>query len=432
MITLNPARRGYQLLLLVAAATSASYGRTLLSPLQETLRTGLALTDNEISIIQGPALALPMVVLSLPLGLIIDHWSRRQLLLILALGVLAGSIATGFATTFPALLVARSLVGFCAFAVNPTVLSMLADLYPPTLRGRTGMTIAFGQLGGMAVAFALGGVAAGYSDQHGFSVRQSFIWLSIPPLCVLATLFATEEPPHTRSDPTGSTLSGSLAQLWHYRASITPLLVGIVAAEVALGALLVWTAPSFSRSLSLKPESVGILMASVLVVSGTIGPLAGGTLADRCHRTGGPRRTAATLAALAFISIPAALFPVLETTPLAVVVLVTYVTVASSICVMGAALFTVVVPPDLRGLCLALLSGTCVLFGNGVAPVAVSLLSPALGGGPSIARALAIVCLATALVGTFMFSIAARYFRSVSKDIDRQTAPSINSTATRG
>jgi len=51
-------------------------------------------------------------------------------------------------------------------------------------------------------------------------------------------------------------------ELWHYRARITPLLGGMVMAELAFGAAYVWAAPALSRTFNLPPDRIGAIMGS--------------------------------------------------------------------------------------------------------------------------------------------------------------------------
>ena len=87
-------------MLLTVAAASAIYARTALGPLQETMRIALGLTDNQMAMLQGPALALPTIFAAIPLGLAIDRYSRARLLLVLTALNLFGSVFTGLCSDF--------------------------------------------------------------------------------------------------------------------------------------------------------------------------------------------------------------------------------------------------------------------------------------------------------------------------------------------
>src|SRR5688572_15441195 len=101
---LNAARE-LQLLLLTLGLTAAVYAKAALGPLQETLRIALSLSDHQIALLQGPALALPITLVSVPLGLAVDRYSRVHLILGGVLLLLVGSLLTAFASSF-AMLVA--------------------------------------------------------------------------------------------------------------------------------------------------------------------------------------------------------------------------------------------------------------------------------------------------------------------------------------
>ena len=136
--------RGLQLLLLTLAAAAGIYSRAVFSPLQESMRIALSLSDNQVSLLQGPALAIPLVLATIPLGLAIDRYLRVRLLLILILLDLLGSVVTALASDFVLLFAARCLVGTTTLALNPVALSLLTDICPPAQRGRATMMIAVG------------------------------------------------------------------------------------------------------------------------------------------------------------------------------------------------------------------------------------------------------------------------------------------------
>jgi MFS family permease len=408
--TLAPAGRGLQMLLLTLAASAGTFTRTAIGPLQETMRTVLALSDNQLALLQGPALAVPLVMAAIPLGLIIDRQSRVRLLITFAALNVVGSIFTAFASTFVWLFAARSLIGLTAFAINPVVFSLLADHYAPAQRGRATMAIVIGQFSGMAAVFAAGGglLAVYGSGPDGW--RSALIWLTVPLAMVAIAMLATREPTRTDIAIKSPSIREAWPELWRYRAVIVPLLVGVVMIEIAIGAVLVWTAPMLSRSFALGPERIGAIMATGLVVSGVVGPIAGGVLADISQRTGGPRQTMYVLTVLAFLGVPTGFFALMPGVAAASILLVAFTVLISAGCVMGTTLFTIVIPNELRGLCMAMLTAACVLIGNGLAPVMVSLLSGVIGGPVMIGKALTLVAATTSVLGAGIFALGARYF----------------------
>jgi MFS family permease len=397
-----------QLALLTAAITAAVYAKAGLGPLQEAMRSSLALSDNEVALLQGPALGLPMLMFAIPLGLFIDRSSRVHLLAVLVVLLVLGSLLTAFAPSFPTLFAARSLVGFAAFAVNPTALSLLADLYVPAQRGRAVMVITIGQFAGASAVFALGGMllAAPSHDTEGW--RWAMLWLSAPLVLTALAMVALREPARTGRAIERPSARVSFIELWSYRASIAPLMVAVITAEVALASVMVWAAPTLSRAFGLQPDRIGAVMGTLILAGGILGTVAGGILADSGQRTGGPRKTLTILAALAWVCVPAGLCILLPTVAWASVALFVLIATLTAILVIGTTLFTLVIPNELRGLCIGLLTALGAFVGVGLAPLAVSALSGAIGGPELIGRALALVCVAASLLCAAAFALGRR------------------------
>lgn len=406
----SPARLGIQLVLLAFASAGAMYARTALSPLQETMRAALMLSDNQMALLQGPALALPMLLAAAPIGLAVDRHSRNRLLLIFASVGLLGSVLTAMASNITMLAIARALAGLAAPATAITASSLIGDLFAPAQRGRANMVIAVGQVGGMSAAFALGGailVLFG-SDPEGW--RWTMSWLAVPSLLVVLLITALREPPRSGVKVSEPSMKRAAVELWRYRAMIAPLLLGVVVVGIADGASLIWAAPSFARNFGLAPDRVGAIMSMALLVSGIAGPVVGGMLTDFCQRRGGPRLTVSVLSGLALISAPAGLFAIAPSPLSASIPFAVFMMVGVAVSVAVTTLCTIVIPNELRGLCMSIMYAASLLFGMALAPLTVSLLSTALGGPATIGKALACVCALMSLLGAAGFAFGRRYF----------------------
>ncbi|WP_179045754.1 MFS transporter [Sphingobium lactosutens] len=138
----------------------------LLLPL---IKADLQLTDSQVSLIPGLAFGLAFMVMSLPIGWLVDRVSRRA---ILFAGVLMWSLAamgSGVSRTFGQLLGARAVVGGAEATINPSAYSLMSDFFPPakltlpmsifTLGGNLGSGTSF-MLGGAVIALvsSAGGV----------------------------------------------------------------------------------------------------------------------------------------------------------------------------------------------------------------------------------------------------------------------------------
>ena len=184
-----------------------------------------------------------------------------------------------------------------------------------------------------------------------------------------------------------------------------------------------WAAPTLMRNFTLSPDRVGTIMAVVVLVSGVAGPVGGGVVADYCQRTGGPYRTLSILCWLAGLSLPAGLFAVSPGVWPASFLLVVLVVLVGGAFSMGITLFTIIIPNELRGLCLAILTVAVSLFAVALTPLIVSTLSVGLGGPLMIGKALALVCTASSVLSTAAFVLGKRSARHLHLDQRVPTGP---------
>lgn len=408
------ANRGFQLLLMSLVTASALLARTSLGPLQETMRVAMALNDNQMALLQGPPLAFGAIA-TVPLGILIDRYSRVLLIWCFAvLGLLATGL-TAAASSVAVLFAARCLTGLSAAALFTTVLSLLADWFPPNQRGRATMAVALGAAAGLSGAFALGGFLLDMIGARASSWRWAMLGLGIPLIVGLLFIGALQEPSRAGSIAQKPHAREVYAALWRYRAMMLPLTLGFaLVAGIADGAAVVWAAPTLSRAFELTPRHVGAIMASVLLINGLVGPMLGGVLADLGQRTGGPYRTVTALSGLLFLSIPTGLFPLAPRVAPASVGLVAFLVSGNSFQIAIVVLITIIIPNELRASCLTVMFGIASLFAFGVAPLLVSHLSVALGGEGMIGKSLALICVASSLVCAVTFWFGRRSFRGLS------------------
>jgi MFS family permease len=362
-----------------------------------------------MALLQGPALYLPTVLCFVPLGLMINRYSRVRLLFVFTVLSVVVSACTALSYNFTALFFARCLVGLAAAATSTIVFSIMGDLYPPAQRGRANTVVVLGQVGGMSAAFALGGALLVAGGERTGAWSWTLLWLCAPLIPLTLALLLLREPPRTEVAIANPSARVALTELWRYRSVIWPLLAGSVMIGTANMATQIWAAPVLSRTFALAPDRIGAIMATVLLLSGVAGSIAGGVLADLCHGKSGPRRTMWVLSGLTFLSAPAGLFALAPGVASATAMLVAFMTTGSVIAVAVLTLCTVVIPNELRGLCLGVLSVVCAVPG-GFAPVSVSLLSNAIGGPTMIGHALAVICLTISVFGAATAALGSRYF----------------------
>jgi MFS family permease len=407
-----PAARSplFQLAAIILAGASANYALCTLGPLQETIRTAMGFTDNQMAMLQGPALYLPSMLVGLPLGFLIDRISRARLLAVFTGLEFLGTILTALAPNFGVLLVARVLIGSMLTANSMNASALVAEWTMPHRRGRALMMLGIGQIALMSAAFALGGklVALGGADPDAW--RWAMQGLAVPIGLVSLLSLWVRDPPQ-RGETRRRTLAwrSAAAALWRYRAMFLPLAFGQVVVALGYTAATVWSAPLLARRFHLSPDRSGALMGSVLLVSGVLGPLLGGTLADLCQRTGGPRRIISLMFILALAQVPMGFYGVMPGVLSVSVVLTGLCTICSMKGIISTAATSLVVPDELLGSAFGAWCAISSVF-TSISPVAVSMLAGRIGGAAGIGQALTVVCVATSLMGAATFAAGRRYF----------------------
>jgi MFS family permease len=397
------------------AGTAARY---VLSPMQEIVRLDLGFSDNQIALLQGMAVALPAALFSIPVGRIVDKADRTRLLVVLALVCAAGTLLMAFAHDFYSAFASRMLVGASVAAAQPAAISLVADLSDSRHRGRMVTLIALGQVLGVTAAYALAGVLL----QRLPALFPASGWLgALPPwrlvqvvfalaVLVAAALLCFMREPARREAGTalGGTLRQALRELWGYRSMLVPLVTGMVTVGMADAAASIWAVPVLTRTFHQTPADFGAWMGVLNLGCGLVGAALGGFAADFGQRSAG--RGGVLLGAVlgAALSIPAALFPVMPSVAGFAVLMALLLTSGACVNIAATSAVTVLLPNELRGICISLMAGIIGMVAVGVAPLLVSLSAQVMGRGSDIVAPLTWVGVLTSVCGTLAFIHATR------------------------
>jgi hypothetical protein len=110
----------------------------------------------------------------------------------------------------------------------------------------------------------------------------------------------------------------------------------------------------------------------------------------------------------AAIAVPAALFPIAPSIPLFALAIGTLMFCGTITGLVTSVALTVLIPNELRGLCIGAFIALAGLVGFGVAPSLVTAVSALLGGEAHLGQGLAIVGVGVSLVSVFAFIQAMR------------------------
>jgi MFS family permease len=246
--------------------------RQAIPPLVPLIRDEFGLSSTQISYLQVVLQAV-LAVSSIPFGFFADRFNRSR---IIAGGVVFWSFATIFTShvhTFTMLLLARAFVGIGEGAYAPAAQSMISGGYPQADRARAQSIFAAGMLVGGTAGQAVGGVIGQW-----LGWRAVFYAIGIPGLILSFAILGLAEPPRgPRSEVV------PLTRLLRVPAFFTLIVSGVMITFASV-AFLTWGTDFVVRYKDFSLKEAGVSLGPTLLVSGLIGVLAGGFLADMLQK----------------------------------------------------------------------------------------------------------------------------------------------------
>ncbi len=387
----------------------------LLAPLQEAAKADLGITDLQLGLIVGTALAVPVAILSLPIAWLVDHSTRVRLLIILAAFWAVGTIATAFVQDFNGLFAARLVAGVGAGTAFPVVVSLLADVCMPERRGRSMLLVSIGAGAGAGAAFAIGGALFGYlSANPGAGLlglapwRESHLLVGIGAALLILPLFVIREPARHEVERTSVALGPALRAFWKRRKFLGPLFVGNFAGSLAEAAAALWIGSVLVRQYNQTPDQFGGWVGLVILGAGVVGSIIGGFSADlgqKLKMRGGILLPALIATA---VSIPASLYSVMPTVTGFAWVLFALLVGGTIVNLVNTAAIAVLIPNEDRATSLAALKIISTIMAGLVVPPVIAWMTTVISGPTGLGQALAWLGVVTGILSLGGYWLAMR------------------------
>lgn len=352
--------------------------RYLISALVEPLKGEFKVDDVQIGLLASVFL----IVYTLAAPMFGSRGDRGIRTRVLAAGAVLWSVATslsGFAQNFLMLLFARGLIGVGEAAYVTVSASLLADYFPRDRRSRAFAVFYLA----IPVGSALGYVVGGLIDKH-LGWRWAFFIAGIPGLLLALWVLALKEPPRGSQDadqpPAPQSQQGEKTFARYARFMRIPrfrlIVAGYTAYTFALGGLAFWMPAFLERMRGLPRADATIGFGAITVVTGLVGTLLGGWLADRLLRRYGQNAYCWLSAVTAAAAVPFAIIALTAPAPamyfpaLAVAQLLLFVSTSP----INTAIVTFVAPED-RASAMALNVFVIHALGDVISPPLIGLVS---------------------------------------------------------
>ena len=237
-------------IILLIAFTFSFVDRQVLNLLVEPIRNDLAVTDTQISFLQGFAFALTYVLMSIPLGRMVDKFNRVGIMIGGVLVWSATTVACGLSRNYTQLLFARFGVGAGEAALTPAAWSVLSDYFPPERLARPISVYLMGPYLGAGLAMIAGAEVLDWSrtvDEVSLPLvgvvapwQATFIAVGLPGILIVMLLACIREPTRKgRQSTQVPPWSAVWQHMWANRGLYTALHIGVHCIVVMQGIHLV-------------------------------------------------------------------------------------------------------------------------------------------------------------------------------------------------
>ena len=252
--------------------------RSVLNAVQPLIQSEFHVSDRQIG--QLTTVFLIFYTLAVPfMGPLANRYSRKLIVVVGAVAWSGVTLLTAFVHSYQALLLRHTLVGVgeASFVtIGPTI---VADLFPESVRGRV--------LGifylAIPVGFALGYPIGGYFGTH-YGWRAPFYLAGGPGFLLAALLLFVPEPELGRFDSVKETPERNSVRALARNPAFLTATLGMAMMTFAQGGLLVWMPTFLSRARGYTLLQADLLFGLIIAIDGTIASLLGGWLGDRLLR----------------------------------------------------------------------------------------------------------------------------------------------------
>jgi MFS family permease len=273
---------------------SVSYiDRALISLLVDPIRKSLQIGDFGVSLVQGAAFGVFYGLFGLPMGWLVDHYSKRWVLFG-GIGIWSLSAAAcGLARSLPVLALARFGVGAGEATLVPVAYSTIASTFPRHQISRAIAIFTLGSSIGSALALYVGGIAIAITTRWGTVElpiiglvepwQMVFLITGLPGLLVALLAFTLPREPKKVRETAGKNAADIIRLIPYLRGNSYFWLnvLGLSLATILAYAVAAWAPTYLLRVRGVSVAEVGSIIGTTFGLGGAVGLLIAGTFSDR-------------------------------------------------------------------------------------------------------------------------------------------------------
>jgi MFS family permease len=248
------------------------------------LQKDWGLTDTQCGLLVS-AVYWSIVLFSFPVSIIIDRWSRKKTIGLMAVLWSLATAACAFVGSFTHLFIARSAIGIGEAGYAPGGTAMISALFPEKKRAMlVGIWNISNPLGG-----ALGVALGGYIAAH-YGWRYAFGLVAVPGLIIALLLFfvrdykTIELVKSQSTTPNGQALkkmkTSDIVREFFRTPSLLLTYIGFAGNTFLTTSILSWL-PSYLHRFEGLPMEKASVMGSLVLLLAIVGSPLGGYLADK-------------------------------------------------------------------------------------------------------------------------------------------------------
>lgn len=356
--------------------------RTIVTSLAHFIQLEWGITDAQTGLLMS-VVYWSIVVFVFPVSILVDRWSRKKTIGIMALLWTMATIACAFTITFPQLLMARFCLGIGEAGYAPAGTAMISGLFPPEKRSRM---IGFWST---AVPFgsAIGAGLGGFLATH-WGWRHAFGLVAIPGAIVAVLFFFVKDYKTVELVKNNDVYDTSrhlvkMNKMDIFREFIhTPSLIlsniGFIGCTFVNNAVIFWLPSYFHRTSGSSMTEAGIKSGAIMLLA-IIGMPLGGWLVDMwCKKRVIARLLFPAITTSLYAIVIFAAFSILEGWPQFIALLGVGL-LASPFAPAAITVTQDVIHPGLRAISYSICVIVQNLFGAAMAPIVIGKVSDLYG-----------------------------------------------------